>query len=296
MKKALTVILLIVVLAGLVGCGSDRLKSESITFFVPKNAVTTVRVVINPAFNLYLDTEDNVVALEPLNDDAKAIEKELDVVDKSFTDAVVAIVKTAKENNFINDENKDFTIKLVETKESGKESLVDDSIEVINDALAEKEMNFAANVDNTPSAPTGAYSIIKTNIPLPYRDDVYIDICQKIDFDIENYWGIRLIDYDEDLEDVYIIYNEEKRSLDINNGGPVIFSKKYGDDIYVYSNCEGNEHLVVKYNWDGTLTVISNDLVCHNSGVMLEKGDVLVPHIEYGEKKKPTSAIVVPAQ
>ena len=74
MKKILAVFFVVIMLLGMVGCDSNRLKGENSKFIVPKKAVTTVRVVINPAFNLYLDTEDNVVAIEPLNEDAKDIE------------------------------------------------------------------------------------------------------------------------------------------------------------------------------------------------------------------------------
>ncbi|MBR5544835.1 MAG: hypothetical protein IKU66_05115 [Clostridia bacterium] len=297
MKKVFALLLVMVLLLGMVGCDNNGLNGENSTFVVPKKAVTTVRVVINPAFNLYLDTKDNVVAIEPLNEDAKAIEAKLDITDKHFTGAVLTIVKVSKENGFINDESKDFTIKLVETKESGKENLLNDVIEKINDELTAANIEIEAKVDDTVFVPTGAYSIIKT-LPPPYDTSAQgtrAYACFKIDFN-DCYYQTLMIYQDDTVVNGwdYVIYNEQVYSAE---DGIFIGDGKISAEgnIYTIENEGTGEQIQLKVNWDGTLTILKNELLVFGS-VAVEKGDVLVPHIEYTGEELIDLGLATPKQ
>ena len=46
-------------------------------FTAPESYASVVLVTINPQFKLYLDTEGVVLAVEPINDDAKSINKNI---------------------------------------------------------------------------------------------------------------------------------------------------------------------------------------------------------------------------
>ena len=79
MKKILAAALALCLLLALGACGnSDRpapadSSDEQDAFVTPAGCVTVLQITINPQFRLYLDADDKVLAVEPLNADARSI-------------------------------------------------------------------------------------------------------------------------------------------------------------------------------------------------------------------------------
>jgi len=83
MKKILAAALALCLLLALGACGnSDRPASDGSSdaqdaFVTPAGCVTVLQITINPQFRLYLDADDKVLAVEPLNADARSIVKDV---------------------------------------------------------------------------------------------------------------------------------------------------------------------------------------------------------------------------
>ncbi len=95
MKKLLAIILVFVLTFSLIGCA----KKNDNNFKVPENYQTVVFVSINPQFKLYLDKENVVIAIEPLNADAKSLG--VTETGVGFIEVLQNIVKVSNENGFI---------------------------------------------------------------------------------------------------------------------------------------------------------------------------------------------------
>ncbi len=122
MKKILMIVLVCVLsLSCLNGCKQDTEKTkketaqnEETTFVKPKEYETVLTVTINPIFRLYLNSGNEVIAIEPVNKDAKSIVNDIDQKTKKLDEVIKNIVECADENNFL---KKDATVdvKIVET-------------------------------------------------------------------------------------------------------------------------------------------------------------------------------------
>ena len=86
MKKFISLILVLVLVFTLSACNSKNTASDtdtstpisSETFVKPENYASVLLVSINPQFKLYLDENNNVLAVEPINEDAKSFSKSID--------------------------------------------------------------------------------------------------------------------------------------------------------------------------------------------------------------------------
>ena len=79
MKKLLAVFIVLALLFSLSACTSKEIENNNsqpnseVGFVAPENYTTVLTVTINPEFKLYLDGEGKVLAVEPVNDDAKSV-------------------------------------------------------------------------------------------------------------------------------------------------------------------------------------------------------------------------------
>lgn len=74
---------------------------QSEAFTAPENYASVLFVTINPQFKLYLDENNNVLAVEPVNDDAKTFSDEMDFENKSFEAVIETIIEKANEKGFV---------------------------------------------------------------------------------------------------------------------------------------------------------------------------------------------------
>lgn len=136
MKKYLAYILIITILVGsLFGCSaSNNMQSFVDAEFVkPEKYAAIVNVSINPSFDIYLDENAVVLAIEPKNEDAKTIDFS-SYIGVDLQTAIKDLVGVICENTPINRESVAFT-KFVE----GEGNIVEvDAVEIINDACADE--------------------------------------------------------------------------------------------------------------------------------------------------------------
>lgn len=137
MKKFFVVFVSIcLVLALIVGCT----KPED-EFVAPENYATVVQISINPTVNLYLDAQDNVLAVEYVNVDAKESYKEIEaeLIGASLAKSVDLVVKTAAEKGYFA-QNAEVKLDVVESKTEKKVEVLAVAYTAANTALKEKEV------------------------------------------------------------------------------------------------------------------------------------------------------------
>ena len=124
MKKMLVILLSILLILSLTACNNKNTVSDtdtstpasSETFVKPENYASVLLVSINPQFKLYLDESNKVLAVEPVNDDAKSFCDNINFENKSVEAVVGNIVEKANEKGFIS-ENTVVNFEIAEQKD-----------------------------------------------------------------------------------------------------------------------------------------------------------------------------------
>ncbi len=131
MKKVLSLIFcLTIALSALVGCApketvgaSSQVTSNEIADFEkPETYASVVLVTINPQFRLYLDADGVVLAVEPVNADAKTIEKKIEFKNKKVEAVVENLVVAANDGGFIK-ENATVDVKIASNSNAEEKDL-----------------------------------------------------------------------------------------------------------------------------------------------------------------------------
>ena len=108
MKKLLMMLLPLLLVLSLAACGGDTGgdKPQSVIALMEdklssvQDCVAVLRVQINPAFDLYLDKNDRVLAVEAVNDDAAQILNSTNVVGENGVDAIGRLLEAAANRGF----------------------------------------------------------------------------------------------------------------------------------------------------------------------------------------------------
>ena len=108
MKKVCAYLLVLALLLTFsTACGKDATKSDAAsqatttttanqeTFEKPAEYVSVVLVTINPQFKLYLDADGNVLAVEPVNADAKQVAEKMTVKAGTIATVVDSLITVA---------------------------------------------------------------------------------------------------------------------------------------------------------------------------------------------------------
>lgn len=171
MKKLLAILLALALVFSFAACGKKEPADSSLStndtnattqtgFTAPENYATVLLVTINPQFKLYLDASNKVLAVEPVNDDAKAVAK-----DNTFTgelDAVIEKIVTAandggfvKENATVNFEVTELVNKEVKTDEllANVKTIADTAFKNINVNI-NINVNVNVNVNQNEQTPS----------------------------------------------------------------------------------------------------------------------------------------------
>lgn len=115
MKKVISVILALCLVFTLAACGKKDDTTNTVDSFVkPNEYVSVLLLTINPQFKLYLDANEKVIAIEPVNDDAKAMQSEIDFENKDFETVIKDILTVANEKDFVK-EGATVKLELVES-------------------------------------------------------------------------------------------------------------------------------------------------------------------------------------
>lgn len=121
MKRLISVFLIITILLSFCACGKKEntpvadTSTQNTEFTAPENYTSVLLVTINPQFKLYLDENNNVLAVEPVNDDAKTFVSEIDFQNRSFETVVGNILEKANEKGFVK-ENATVNFEFAEQK------------------------------------------------------------------------------------------------------------------------------------------------------------------------------------
>ena len=132
MKKYLACILVITILLSLLsGCGASNNKPSSADaeFVKPEKYAAVVNVSVNPSFDIYLDDDAKVLAVEPKNEDAQKIDFS-SVIGFELSDAMKTLMKIMFEKGMAKD-NSVLIAKIVEGEENVKNI---DIIEIVENA------------------------------------------------------------------------------------------------------------------------------------------------------------------
>lgn len=149
--KIVTVMLCVAFTCNLAACG-DKQSLENNGgeegFVKPVGYASIVEVKINPTVNLYLDADNNVMAIEYVNKDAEETYKASEgaLIGKSVTDCITEIVEKAVDSGFLK-ENKKVTINLVASVDTVDENKVlKDAAKAAKQVIDDKKLNFEVNV------------------------------------------------------------------------------------------------------------------------------------------------------
>lgn len=183
MKKVCCFALAIVLLFSLTACKSsntgektdatDSSVTETVTFEKPENYASVVVITINPQFKLYLDAKGEVLAVEPVNDDAKRVAKDIDASKGDFKSVMKELVSATNKGGFakenatvkveiteIRAENIDTNQILTDAKTTATETFEDLAItvtvETAVDDNALKITSSAETVVSSESAPVSS--------------------------------------------------------------------------------------------------------------------------------------------
>lgn len=109
MKRLLTICLTLVMLLSLAACGGGDPTSSAPagdTFVAPEGYTSVILVTINPQFKLYLDADGAVLAVEPVNEDAKSIVAPVNTHTGSLKTVMEELVTAVKDGGFVKEEAK----------------------------------------------------------------------------------------------------------------------------------------------------------------------------------------------
>lgn len=136
---------LLVFVLFLSGCGKTTESGESDISEFPEDFAYTVLVTINPEMKLYMNESDKILAVEYLNDDAKAAYSDKEIIGMTLEDGLAGIVETAIDKEYLKD-GRSITLELDEVKtDSGdKDTVLSSADNAIKAVLTEK--NITAKV------------------------------------------------------------------------------------------------------------------------------------------------------
>ena len=128
MKRTALLILALVLCLSFCACDGSRNADSADTFTKPDNYATVVLVTINPQVRLYIDRDGTVLAVEPVNKDAKKLVKHMEFEDKSYEEVVSEFVTAANADGFVK-EDAQIEIEIVESS-----SEQTDTAQILNNA------------------------------------------------------------------------------------------------------------------------------------------------------------------
>ena len=144
MKKILALILTSVMLFTFSACAGKKTetqKPENSTetgFVKPENYTTVIKLSINPEFNIYLDKDNKVLAVEALNDDAKKVKEKLTDTQTVISDFVKELITATNDAGFVK-ENAHINVTVTEIKDQtiNTETLLNDTKTAIEQKTTE---------------------------------------------------------------------------------------------------------------------------------------------------------------
>lgn len=141
LEKGLLIILAMCLMFALGGCGkvTDDAKTGAYD--------SVVDITINPSFRVYLDINTNIVSVDQLNDDAKAVCQNLSLEGKSFDIGLSEIVEESINQGFVKDD-KTVSVTVVEAdSEVYAPDILQHTQEILTDILSAHNIEAKTNIE-----------------------------------------------------------------------------------------------------------------------------------------------------
>ena len=164
MKKIIAIILVVTFVFTLSACNNKNTVSDTDTsapistssesFIKPENYASVLLVSINPQFKLYLDENNKVLAVEPVNDDAKSFSDSIDFENKTVEAVVGNIVEKANEKGFIK-ENVNVNFEITEEKDGIDNSdILAKVVSTVNQKASELNIEIKTEIKESDKSQT----------------------------------------------------------------------------------------------------------------------------------------------
>lgn len=161
MKKLLFVLLTLNLIYVLAACGgkemnlsttdNESVSSESMAteFEKPADYASVLLVTINPQFKLYLDENNNVLAVEAVNKDAESMKNDINLENENFETVIQTIVTTANESGFIKEETT-INFEVTETKKSNTNTtdILNGAVDVANQTATDLKITVIVKTND----------------------------------------------------------------------------------------------------------------------------------------------------
>ncbi len=202
MKKLLALLLTFTLLFLFAACRAENSSTNDnnnndTTFTKPNGYVTIIKVTINPEFNLYLDKDNKVLAIEALNADAEKVKEKLSYKENDLDTVIKDVISATNAAGFVKEDTfvkvaitevKDKTLNtneiLTNTETAIKEKAAELKVTVTVETKTESQKpDDSDNIDDTDSkdepnntpAKNYTYPLFMTDI---FKDDgsVHFDV------------------------------------------------------------------------------------------------------------------------
>lgn len=111
-----------------------------------ENCAAVIRLQINPAFDLYLDENDRVLAIDCLNNDAKQLLGNTDVIGHHGMDAVVMIVSAVFERGLVKEDVAIYLTPVCQAGNTTVSQLMEEVPQVVEMLKADLQLGFEVSV------------------------------------------------------------------------------------------------------------------------------------------------------
>ncbi len=149
MKKLIALFLAAVLCFSLGACGGGTQTNSNGTQQGPENVtnkqiVAVVHIVINPEVKIRINNNGNVVDVECLNDDAKAVNEKISIAGVACEDAIVLILQETVNQGFLKDGGKiDITVSLAEEMSNETDIWNETIMDGVTQVQADNNLNIA---------------------------------------------------------------------------------------------------------------------------------------------------------
>lgn len=150
MKKLLALLMAVSLVLSLAACQSkkqaedqpqsDVSSTETVAFTIPENYASVLLVTINPEFKLYLDEQGAVLAVVPINDDAKSITSDIESLTGDLETVIHSIVEAADKGGFVKENaTVDFQITVIKDETVNVDGILNTAKESANRVFADSQ-------------------------------------------------------------------------------------------------------------------------------------------------------------
>ncbi len=155
MKKIFALLMAVSLLFTLAACKSnEKLSSDSsssttdtVAFTAPENYATVLLVTINPEFKLYLDEQGSVLAVEPVNSDAKSMANDVENIKGDLETVIHDIVLAADKGGFVKENaTVNFQVTMVKDGTINTDDILNIAKEATNKVFVDSEKTIDVNV------------------------------------------------------------------------------------------------------------------------------------------------------